>query len=88
MSMRLVFTVSALLAATPLALTTVLACERHQNHTTSLPAQTVQAPAPSAAPQSSATIVIAPAAAAMSVTGPAAGPTRCYGRKLEQALTQ
>jgi hypothetical protein len=87
MSMRLVFTLSALLAAAPLALNPVLACERHQNHTTSLPAEIVQVPAP--APQSSAPIMISPAAAALSATEPAAGPTRCYGyRKLEQALTQ
>jgi hypothetical protein len=89
MSMRLVFTLSAFLAAAPLALSSVLACERHQNHTTSLPAQTVEAPTPSATPQPTAPIMISPAAAALSAAEPATGPTRCYGyRKVEQALTQ
>jgi hypothetical protein len=80
----------AFIAALTLAVSPSLACERHKDHTASVSAAIVPAPAE---PSKTTTILISPAAAAaMSVTealGTEPYDMRCPRmRRLEQALTQ
>jgi hypothetical protein len=94
MSYRSVWTALAILGALALAISPALACERHQQHSTSISqAAPVAPPVSSIEPSTGAAIVISPAAAAaMSVTqalGSEPYDMRCPRmRGVKEALTQ
>jgi hypothetical protein len=94
MSSRSALTAFAILGALALAVSPALACDMHQQHSTSISqAATVAPPSPSTEPSIGTAIIISPAAAAaMSATqalGSEPYDMRCPRmRSLEQALTQ
>ena len=93
MSSRSVWTAFAILGALALAMAPALACERHQQHSTSISqAPTVAPPSSSTEPSTGTAIIISPAAAAMSVTealGSEPYDMRCSRmRGVKEALTQ
>jgi len=94
MSSRSVWTAFAILGALALVISPALACERHQQHSTSISqAATVAPPSPSTEQSTGTAIIISPAAAAaMSVTealGSEPYDMRCPRmRGVKEALTQ